>query len=293
DKTVVFDANKLTETEKDSLKQAINNANTDSANLIKSITVSDTGEAKVTYNDGTVVTVPASHLINEDKEPARNLAKEEIDDKLAEEKAAIEAKRDAAIAEINNTPGLTDDQKQAATDAVTNTANDALTALDTAADDAKKAIDTKTTAADFNDAKTAGEKALDDAKAAGEAAINLTKDKELAKADVDNQAKAAIEAVKNNPNLDATEQAPYIKAIEDAAKEQKAAIDAAKDTAGITDAVNEVEKVNEEQKLAAAKEDAKDKIAEEAAAAKEAIESNPNLSTKEKDDAKAAVAKEA
>ncbi|HEM4294793.1 TPA: DUF1542 domain-containing protein, partial [Streptococcus suis] len=94
DKTVVFDANKLTDTEKDSLKQAINNANTDSANFIQSITVSDTGEAKVTYNDGTVVTVPALHLINEDKEPARNLAKAEIDAKLAEEKAAIEAKRD-------------------------------------------------------------------------------------------------------------------------------------------------------------------------------------------------------
>ncbi|MGC4429670.1 DUF1542 domain-containing protein, partial [Streptococcus suis] len=289
DKTVVFDANKLTDTEKDSLKQAINNANTDSANLIQSITVSDTGEAKVTYNDGTVVTVPASDLINEDKEPARNLAKEEIDDKLAEEKAAIEAKRDAAIAEINNTPGLTDDQKQAATDAVTNTANDALTALDTAADDAKKAIDTKTTAADFNDAKTAGEKALDDAKAAGEAAINLTKDKELAKADVENQAAAAIEAIKNNPNLNEDEQAPYIDAIEKAAEEQKAAIDAAKDTVGITDAVNAAEKVNEEQKLAAAKEDAKDKIAEEAAAAKDAIDKDPNLSDAEKTTAKNAV----
>ncbi|HFI0308028.1 TPA: DUF1542 domain-containing protein, partial [Streptococcus suis] len=293
DKTVVFDANKLTETEKDSLKQAISNANPTSANLIQSITVSDTGEAKVTYNDGTVVTVPASHLINEDKEPARNLAKEEIDDKLAEEKAAIEAKRDAAIAEINNTPGLTDDQKQAATDAVTNTANDALTALDTAADDAKKAIDTKTTAADFNDAKTAGEKALDDATAKGEAAIELTKDKELAKADVDNQAKDAIEAIKNNPNLDATEQAPYIEAIEKAAEEQKAAIDKAKDTAGITDAVNAAEKVNEEQKLAAAKEDAKDKIAEEAAAAKEAIDNNPNLSETEKQGFKDAVDTEA
>ncbi|MGC4386930.1 DUF1542 domain-containing protein, partial [Streptococcus suis] len=181
---------------------------------------------------------------------------------------AIEAKRDAAIAEINNTPGLTDDQKQAATDAVTNTANDALTALDTAADDAKKAIDTKTTVAGINDAKTAGEKALDDATATGEAAIELTKDKELAKADVDNQAKAAIEAIKNNPNLNEDEQAPYIDAIEKAAEEQKAAIDKAKDTTGITDAVNAAEKVNEEQQLAAAKEDAKDKIAEEAAAAK-------------------------
>ncbi|HEP1815770.1 TPA: YSIRK-type signal peptide-containing protein, partial [Streptococcus suis] len=157
-------------------------------------------------------------------------AKDAIDTKLAEEKAAIEAKRDEAIAEINNTPGLTDDQKKAATDAVTNTANDALTDLQTAADDAKKAIDTETTVAGINDAKTAGEKALDDAKAAGEAAIELTKEKELAKADVDNQAKAAIEAIKNNPNLNEDEQAPYIDAIEKAAEEQKAAIDAAKDT---------------------------------------------------------------
>ncbi|NQM35545.1 YSIRK-type signal peptide-containing protein [Streptococcus suis] len=220
---------------------------------------------------------------------AQKEAKDAIDAKLAEEKAAIEAKRDADIAEINNTPGLTDDQKKAARDAVTDTAGDALKALDKSADDAKKAIDAETTVAGINNAKTDGEKALDDATVNGEAAIDLTKDKELAKADVDNQAKAAIEAVKNNPNLDATEQAPYIKAIEDAAKEQKAAIDAAKDTAGITDAVNEAEKVNEEQKLAAAKEDAKDKIAEEAAAAKEAIDKNPNLSGAEKTAAKDAV----
>ncbi|HFR3670608.1 TPA: DUF1542 domain-containing protein [Streptococcus suis] len=220
---------------------------------------------------------------------AQNEAKAAIDTKLAEEKAAIEAKRDEAIAEINNTPGLTDDQKKAATDAVTNTANDALTDLQTAADDAKKAIDTETTVAGINNAKTAGEKALDDATAKGEAAIELTKEKELAKADVDNQAKTAIEAIKNNPNLDATEQAPYIEAIEKAAEEQKAAIDKAKDTAGITDAVNAAEKVNEEQKLAAAKEDAKDKIAEEAAAAKEAIDNNPNLSGAEKTAAKDAV----
>ncbi|HEM5089898.1 TPA: DUF1542 domain-containing protein, partial [Streptococcus suis] len=216
-------------------------------------------------------------------------AKDAIDTKLAEEKAAIEAKRDEAIAEINNTPGLTDDQKKAATDAVTNTANDALTALDTAADDAKKAIDTETTVAGINDAKTAGEKALDDATAKGEAAIELTKEKELAKADVENQAAAAIEAIKNNPNLNEDEQAPYIDAIEKAAEEQKAAIDAAKDTVGITDAVNAAEKVNEEQKLAAAKEDAKDKIAEEATAAKEAIDNNPNLSDAEKQAAKDAV----
>ncbi|HEM5043567.1 TPA: DUF1542 domain-containing protein, partial [Streptococcus suis] len=220
---------------------------------------------------------------------AQKEAKDAIDAKLAEEKAAIEAKRDADIAEINNTPGLTDDQKKAARDAVTDTAGDALKALDKAADDAKKAIDAETTVAGINNAKTDGEKALDDATVNGEAAIDLTKDKELAKADVDNQAKAAIEAVKNNPNLDATEQAPYIEAIEKAAEEQKAAIDKAKDTTGITDAVNAAEKVNEEQQLAAAKEDAKDKIAEEAAAAKDAIDKDPNLSDAEKTAAKDAV----
>ncbi|MFM0793579.1 DUF1542 domain-containing protein, partial [Streptococcus suis] len=220
---------------------------------------------------------------------AQKEAKDAIDAKLAEEKAKIEAKRDADIAEINNTPGLTDDQKEAARNAVTDTAGKALTDLQTKADDAKKAIDAETTVAGINDAKTAGEKALDDATATGEAAIDLTKDKELAKADVDNQAKDAIEAIKNNPNLDATEQAPYIEAIEKAAEEQKAAIDKAKDTAGITDAVNAAEKVNEEQKLDAAKQDAKNKIAEEAAAAKDAIDKNPNLSDAEKTAAKNAV----
>ncbi|HFI2460349.1 TPA: DUF1542 domain-containing protein, partial [Streptococcus suis] len=220
---------------------------------------------------------------------AQKEAKDAIDAKLAEEKAAIEAKRDADIAEINNTPGLTDDQKKAARDAVTDTAGDALKALDKAADDAKKAIDAETTVAGINNAKTDGEKALDDATVNGEAAIDLTKDKELAKADVDNQAKAAIEAVKKNPNLDESEQAPYIEEIEKAAEKQKAAIDAAKDTAGITDAVDAAEKVNEEQQLAAAKEDAKDKIAEEAAAAKDAIDNNPNLSDAEKTVAKNAV----
>ncbi|HEM5052131.1 TPA: DUF1542 domain-containing protein, partial [Streptococcus suis] len=292
----VVDPANLTADEKAAVIAQLKKDNADNEKLNAlpdtAFTVNADGTVSVDYSAGnTGVDAVTDKVANATVKLAdeQKKAKDAIDTKLAEEKAAIEAKRDEAIAEINNTPGLTDDQKKAATDAVTNTANDALTDLQTAADDAKKAIDTETTVAGINDAKTAGEKALGDATATGEAAIELTKDKELAKADVDNQAKAAIEAIKNNPNLDATEQAPYIKAIEDAAKEQKAAIDAAKDTAGITDAVNEAEKVNEEQKLAAAKEDAKDKIAEEAAAAKDAIDDNPNLSDAEKQAAKDAV----
>ncbi|MBY4991236.1 DUF1542 domain-containing protein, partial [Streptococcus suis] len=292
----VVDPANLTADEKAAVIAQLKKDNADNEKLNAlpdtAFTVNADGTVSVDYSAGnTGVDAVTDKVANATVKLAdeQKKAKDAIDTKLAEEKAAIEAKRDEAIAEINNTPGLTDDQKKAATDAVTNTANDALTDLQTAADDAKKAIDTKTTVADINDAKTAGEKALDDATAKGEAAIDLTKDKELAKADVDNQAKAAIEAVKNNPNLDATEQAPYIKAIEDAAKEQKAAIDAAKDTVGITEAVDAAEKVNEEQKLAAAKEDAKDKIAEEAAAAKDAIDKDPNLSDAEKTAAKNAV----
>ncbi|MDY7596946.1 DUF1542 domain-containing protein [Streptococcus suis] len=292
----VVDPANLTADEKAAVIAQLKKDNADNEKLNAlpdtAFTVNADGTVSVDYSAGnTGVDAVTDKVANATVKLAdeQKKAKDAIDTKLAEEKAAIEAKRDEAIAEINNTPGLTDDQKKAATDAVTNTANDALTALDTAADDAKKAIDTETTVAGINDAKTAGEKALDDATAKGEAAIELTKEKELAKADVDNQAKDAIEAIKNNPNLDATEQAPYIEAIEKAVEEQKAAIDAAKDTAGITDAVDAAEKVNEEQKLAAAKEDAKDKIAEEAAAAKEAIDNNPNLSDAEKQAAKDAV----
>ncbi|MGQ7663087.1 DUF1542 domain-containing protein, partial [Streptococcus suis] len=292
----VVDPANLTADEKAAVIAQLKKDNADNEKLNAlpdtAFTVNADGTVSVDYSAGnTGVDAVTDKVANATVKLAdeQKKAKDAIDTKLAEEKAAIEAKRDEAIAEINNTPGLTDDQKKAATDAVTDTAGDALKALDKAADDAKKAIDAETTVAGINDAKTAGEKALDDATATGEAAIDLTKDKELAKADVDNQAKDAIEAIKNNPNLDATEQAPYIEAIEKAAEEQKAAIDKAKDTAGITDAVDAAEKVNEEQKLAAAKEDAKDKIAEEAAAAKDAIDNDPNLSDVEKTAAKNAV----
>ncbi|HFI0543587.1 TPA: DUF1542 domain-containing protein, partial [Streptococcus suis] len=292
----VVDPANLTTEEKAAVIKQLKEDNADNQRLQdlpeSAFTVNADGTVSVDYSKGDATIDAVKDTVQNATvklADAQKEAKDAIDAKLAEEKAAIEAKRDADIAEINNTPGLTDDQKKAARDAVTDTAGDALKALDKAADDAKKAIDAETTVAGINNAKTDGEKALDDAKAAGEAAIELTKDKELAKADVDNRAKVAIEAVKKNPNLDESEQAPYIEAIEKAAEKQKAAIDAAKDTVGITDAVNAAEKVNEEQQLAAAKEDAKDKIAEEAAAAKDAIDKNPNLSDAEKTAAKNAV----
>uniref|UniRef100_UPI0004626104 DUF1542 domain-containing protein n=1 Tax=Streptococcus suis TaxID=1307 RepID=UPI0004626104 len=261
DKTVVFDANKLTDTEKDSLKQAINNANTDSANLIQSITVSDTGEAKVTYNDGTVVTVPASDLINEDKAPARNLAKAEID-KASKEK----------VAEINAS-ALTDEEKAAK-----------LTEVQEAKDRANNAIDNATTTEDLTKALEDGKSEID--------AINTTTSpkKAVAKQDLETAYNAKKDAITNS-GLTAEEkdakQAELDKAKEDADK----AIDAATDNAGVAKALEDGKTAiagidtSTSPKKAAAKEELK-AAAEDA---KKAIDANDNLTDAEKQAAKDAV----
>ncbi|HFR3158620.1 TPA: DUF1542 domain-containing protein [Streptococcus suis] len=261
DKTVVFDANKLTETEKDSLKQAIYDANPDSANLIQSITVSDTGEAKVTYNDGTVVTVPASDLINEDKEPARNLAKEEID-KASKEK----------VAEINAS-ALTDEEKAAK-----------LTEVQEAKDQANNAIDNATTTEDLT-------KALEDGKSEINAINTTTSPKKaVAKQDLETAYNAKKDAITNS-GLTAEEKDAKQAELDKAKEEADKAIDTATDNAGV-DAALEAGKTaiagidtSTSPKKAAAKEELK-AAAEDA---KNAIDANDNLTDAEKQAAKDAV----
>ncbi|WP_171942822.1 DUF1542 domain-containing protein, partial [Streptococcus suis] len=261
DKTVVFDANKLTDTEKDSLKQAINNANTDSANFIQSITVSDTGEATVTYNDGTVVTVPASHLINEDKAPARNLAKAEID-KASKEK----------VAEINAS-ALTDEEKAEKikeVEAAQNTANNAIDAAATT-DELEKALTEGKATIEGIDTTTSAKKA--------DAKKNLE--------DVYNAKKDAI----TNSGLTAEEKDAKQAELDKAKEEADKAIDTATDNAGV-DAALEAGKTaiagidtSTSPKKAAAKEELK-AAAEDA---KNAIDANDNLTDAEKQAAKDAV----
>ncbi|WP_153958605.1 DUF1542 domain-containing protein, partial [Streptococcus suis] len=261
DKTVVFDANKLTETEKDSLKQAISNANPDSANLIQSITVSDTGEAKVTYNDGTVVTVPASHLINEDKNPARNLAKAEID-KASKEK----------VAEINAS-ALTDEEKAAK-----------LKDVQEAKDRANNAIDNATTTEDLTKALEDGKSEID--------AINTTTSpkKAVAKQALQEAYNAKKDAITNS-GLTAEEKDAKQAELDKAKADADKAIDTATDNAGV-DAALEAGKTaiagidtSTSPKKAAAKEELK-AVAEDA---KKAIDANDNLTDAEKQAAKDAV----
>ncbi|MBY5015637.1 DUF1542 domain-containing protein, partial [Streptococcus suis] len=261
DKTVVFDANKLTDTEKDSLKQAINNANTDSANLIQSITVSDTGEATVTYNDGTVVTVPASHLINEDKNPARNLAKAEID-KASKEK----------VAEINAS-ALTNEEKAAK-----------LTEVQEAKDRANNAIDNATTTEDLT-------KALEDGKSEINA-INTTTsaEKAAAKQTLEDAYNAKKDAITNS-GLTAEEKDAKQAELDKAKEEADKAIEAATDNAGVAKALEDGKSAiagidtSTSPKKAAAKEELK-AVADDA---KKAIDANDNLTDAEKQAAKDAV----
>ncbi|MGU7901164.1 DUF1542 domain-containing protein, partial [Streptococcus suis] len=261
DKTTVFDANKLTETEKDSLKQAISNANPTSANLIQSITVSDTGEATVTYNDGTVVTVPATALIFEDKEPARNLAKADID-KVATEK----------VAEINAS-ALTDEEKVAK-----------LTEVQDAKDRANNAIDNATTTEDLT-------KALEDGKTKINAINTTTSPKKaVAKQTLEDAYNAKKDAITNS-GLTAEEKDAKQAELDKAKEEADKAIEAATDNASVAKALEDGKSAiagidtSTSPKKAAAKEELK------AAAddAKKAIEANDNLTDAEKQAAKKAV----
>ncbi|WP_024415760.1 DUF1542 domain-containing protein, partial [Streptococcus suis] len=261
DKTTVFDANKLTETEKDSLKQAISNANPTSANLIQSITVSDTGEATVTYNDGTVVTVPASHLINEDKEPARNLAKAEID-KASKEK----------VAEINAS-ALTDEEKAAK-----------LKDVQEAKDRANNAIDNATTTEDLT-------KALEDGKSEINA-INTTTsaEKAAAKQTLEDAYNAKKDAITNS-GLTAEEKDAKQAELDKAKEEADKAIDAATDNAGVAKALEDGKAAIDaiDTSTSAKKAQAKEELKAVADDAKKAIDANDNLTDAEKQAAKDAV----
>ncbi|HEL1581854.1 TPA: DUF1542 domain-containing protein [Streptococcus suis] len=118
-------------------------------------------------------------------------------------------------------------------------------------------------------------------------------DRELAKADVENQAAAAKEAIDNNPNLSEAEKKAAKDAVDAEVAKANDAIDKAKTPAEAQTAEDNGVKAIDAEELAAAKQDAKNKIAKGVEAANAAIESNPNLSEKEIADAKAEVAKAA
>ncbi|HEM6359311.1 TPA: DUF1542 domain-containing protein [Streptococcus suis] len=261
------------------------------------ISVSETGEVSVkapagqevditvpvtvAYPDNSTDTVNVLFKVNQ-KDLAQIEAKKAIDDKLAEVIKELEAKRDATIAEIDDNIELTDVQKEAAKNAITAVADNALKDLDTKATEAKEKIDKATTASEINDAKTNGVINLDSAEAVGEKAINQAKEKELAKAEVENEAFEALEKVNNNPNLLEEEKKAYFDDIKESKEVAVEKINNAGNTDEITAAIDEAEIAYNEDVINAAQLDALNKLEKDSEETKAAIDANPNLTPEEK-----------
>ncbi|HEM4422361.1 TPA: DUF1542 domain-containing protein [Streptococcus suis] len=275
----------LTPTEKKAVVDAVKEANPGNAKLQalpeSAFTVNSDGSVSVNYS-GENVDGATDTIKNATTKLAgtQNEAKAEIDRKLAENKKAIEEKRDEAIAEINDDIYLTDVQKEVAREAVTAAAGDALKNLDTKATEAKENIDKATTVSEINNAKTDGEAALDNAEAVGEKSIDWTKEKERAKAEVENQSTDALKIINNNPNLSYEEKKAYFDNINATKETAIDNIDKAKDSGDITVAIEDAVKASETEVLKAAKQDALNKLEKDAAKAKEDVADNSNL-TKE------------
>ncbi len=235
----------------------------------------------VTYPDNSTDTVDVSFKVNQE-DLAQLKAKKAIDDKLADAIKELEAKRDEALAEIDNDLSLREEQRKAAKDAITAVAGDALKDLENKAIEAKENIDKATTISEIDDAKVNGESALINAEDAGEKAINQAKEKELAKADVENKAFEALEKVNSNPNLsDDDKQAHFddINATKETAIEK---INSTEDAEAITAAIDEAEIAYKEDILNAAQLDALNKLEKDSEETKAAIDANPNLTPEEK-----------
>ncbi|WP_052500374.1 DUF1542 domain-containing protein, partial [Streptococcus suis] len=106
-------------------------------------------------------------------------------------------------------------------------------------------------------------------------------------------AAAAKEAIDNNPNLSDAEKQAAKDAVDAEVAKANDAIDQAKTPAEAQTAEDNGVKAIDAEELAAAKQDAKNKIAKDVEAAKDAIDKNPNLSEDEKKGFKDAVDTEA
>ncbi|HFU3725871.1 TPA: DUF1542 domain-containing protein [Streptococcus suis] len=261
------------------------------------ISVSETGEVSVkapanqevditvpvtvTYPDNSTDTVDVSFKVNQE-DLAQLKAKKAIDDKLADAIKELEAKRDEALAEIDNDLSLREEQRKAAKDAITAVAGDALKDLGNKAIEAKEKIDKATTVSKIDEAKVDGESALINAEDAGEKAINQAKEKVLAKAEVENKAFEALEKVNNNPNLLEEEKKAYFDDIKESKEVAVEKINNARNTDEITAAIDEAEIAYNEDVINAAQLDALNKLEKDSEETKAAIDANPNLTPEEK-----------
>ncbi|MBM0196048.1 DUF1542 domain-containing protein, partial [Streptococcus suis] len=306
-----IDANpNLTPEEKESAKKAID---TDAQAATAAIDKASTPDAVQVEEDKGVAAI---NLIT-----AKADAKGAVAAKLADEIKKLEDKQAEAEKAIDAST-MTDAEKAIAKKALQDVVDKGKAELEDAARVATNEIHKATTAEDAKAAALAGEKSLTDAGKKARDAVELAKDKELAKEAirteeeeatriVEKLAEDTLKAIKEDPNLSDEDKQAEIKKLTDVVTKTLETIhdNATKATqeAEKTQALADLEKAKETQKIAdkaaidgltslvkdgeleAAKQDAKNKIAKEAESAKSAIDSNPNLTDAEKESAKKAV----
>ncbi|MCQ9226947.1 DUF1542 domain-containing protein, partial [Streptococcus suis] len=255
---------------------------------------------------------------------AKTAAKDAIANKLADEIKDLEAKQAEAEKAIDAS-SMTPEEKAAAKEALQDVVDAEKAKLEDAAKKATDAIDAATTPADVAGATKAGQDDLTEKGSEAEKAVELAKDKELAKEAIRTEAEEAtkaaekladdaIKAINDNPNLSDTEKQAAIDKVNDAAKvaldtiadNAKAATEAAENAQALADleaakkaqkdadkgAIDTATPLVDAAVLEAAKQDALNKLEDDAAKAKETIAANPNLSKKEVDKALADLEKD-
>ncbi|WP_153602288.1 DUF1542 domain-containing protein, partial [Streptococcus suis] len=226
----------------------------------------DTEKAKQAVADATTI---------DEVDAAKEAGTTNVDGKLLDA-AKLDAKNkidkdvEAANAAIESNPNLS--EKEIA---------DAKAEVAKAAEDAKKAIDAATTPEAAQTAEDNGVKAID--------AKELDAAKQDAKNKIAEEAAAAKDAIDKDPNLSDAEKTAAKNAVDTEVAKANDAIDKAKTPAEAQTAEDNGVKAIDAEELAAAKQDAKNKIAKDVEAAKDAIDNNPNLSDAEKQAAKDAV----
>ncbi|QYN53296.1 DUF1542 domain-containing protein [Lactobacillus panisapium] len=264
-----IDADKnLTDKQKTEQKADVDQAVTEAKNAIDQAETAQAVEEAVTTGKANIDAAykPGTPISNQ-----KTTAKGQIDDKAKEVKGKIDAD--------NN---LTDKQK-----------SDQKEAVDKAATDAKDAIDQAETAQAVEEAVTTGKANID---AAYKPGSPVSGQKTAAKGQIDDKAKEVKDKIDADKNLTDKQKADQKADVDKAASDAKGAIDKAETAQAVEDAVttgkDQIEAAYKPgTSLSGQKTAAKGQIDDKAKEVKDKIDSDKNLTDKQKADQKVAVDK--
>ena len=264
-----IDADKnLTDKQKTEQKDAVDKAAADAKDAIDQAETAQSVEEAVTTGKANIDAAykPGTPISNQ-----KTTAKGQIDDKVKEVKGKIDAD--------NN---LTDKQK-----------SDQKEAVDKAATDAKDAIDQAETAQAVEEAVTTGKANID---AAYKPGSPVSGQKTAAKGQIDDKAKEVKDKIDADKNLTDKQKTDQKADVDKAASDAKDAIDKAETAQAVEDAVttgkDQIEAAYKPgTSLSGQKTTAKGQIDDKAKEVKDKIDSDKNLTDKQKADQKVAVDK--